>query len=436
MSYLDYPANLKEYYQKLAHLPGFVLLESTDSSRGRYDILSAYPYEEFIVECSTTDLTAVFERLQQWLPQKLSAVNLPFQGGAIGYFSYDLAVKLAKITTNHQVVLHNMPLVALGLYDWAIITDHVLQKVILFAANLRADTMTIVEEIKALWHSPVSKKNSFHWTGHFLPALNYKAYQESFNAIYQVIEQGRCYQVNYTQPFTADYQGDPWLLYRQISQTNRVPYAAFLRRPQGDILSFSPERFLMFDKARLLASPIKGTAKRKTDSSEDWQSVQQLLACGKNRAENVMIVDLWRHDLGQVAKPGTVRVLALCELESYQSVHHLVSHIEADCLDHVSPLQALQTCFPAGSITGAPKLEAMRVIAEQEPYTRGVYCGNIGYFSYHGRFDFNIAIRTLVAQNKTLHLAAGGGIVIDSLCTEEYEECLNKIAGISALIYR
>lgn len=427
---LEYTDNLIGNYQKMSQLPGFVLLESSDRVRGRYDILSAYPYEQFRVERHLTNLNSTFKELQKRVPFIPSNIDLPFQGGAIGYFSYDFAASLAGINSTTQATLTDMPLVDMGLYDWAIITDHWLKKVSLFAANSRPDTASIVEEIKMLWQGRMQHCKSFSWSGFFAPLLSKAEYQEAFKSIYQDLQQGRCYQVNYTQPFNACYEGDSWEMYKRIRLTNPVPYCAFMRTNSADLLSFSPERFLTGDQGHLLTSPIKGTERRAANYSDDALLRERLLASSKNRAENIMIVDLLRNDLGKIAQPGSVRVNALCEVESYQSVHHLVSHIEARSQDGISPWQAIEACFPGGSITGAPKLESMYVIAEQEPYSRGVYCGSLGYFSRHGRFDSNIAIRTVTACNDVLHLAAGGGIVIDSNWEDEYRECFTKIAAI------
>ncbi|WP_019216825.1 aminodeoxychorismate synthase component I [Legionella tunisiensis] len=427
---LEYTDNLIENYQKMSKLPGFVLLESSDRVRGRYDILSAYPYEQFRIERHATNLSSTFEELQKRVPLIASSIDLPFQGGAIGYFSYDFAINLAGINSTTQPTLVDMPLVDMGLYDWAIIADHRLKKVSLFSANSRADTASIVEEIKILWQDRNQRCESFRWSGFFVPLLSQTEYQEAFKSIYQDLQQGRCYQVNYTQPFNACYEGDPWEMYKQIRLTNPVPYCAFMRTNKGDFLSFSPERFLTGEQGHLLTSPIKGTERRAANYCDDMLLRERLLASSKNRAENIMIVDLLRNDLGKIAQPGSVRVSALCEAESYQSVHHLVSHIEAQCRDGISSWQAIEACFPGGSITGAPKLESMYVIAEQEPYSRGIYCGSLGYFSRHGRFDSNIAIRTVTACKDVLHLAAGGGIVIDSNWEDEYRECFTKIAAI------
>lgn len=427
---LEYKSNCSKNYQKLVHLPGFALLESSDKINARYDILSAYPYKLLSVDASQSTSLSIFDELQQQIPKIQTTLDLPFQGGAIGYFSYDLAEESRAITSIRQPTLKGLPLAVIGLYDWALIVDHQLKKITLYAGNTQSETSDIVEEVLLRWQSSERETKPFDLSEPFAPLLSKQDYQAAFNAIYQDLCQGRAYQVNFTQPFVAPYEGDTWTMYRQVLAGNPVPFSSFLRTSEGDILSFSPERFVKMENNHLLTSPIKGTEKRSLDPVEDKRLQEKLANCSKNKAENVMIVDLLRNDLGKIAYPGSVEVQKLCQVESYQCVHHLVSHISAHCLETVSPLQAFGSCFPGGSITGAPKLEAMQIIAEQEAFARGVYCGSIGYFSRHGRFDTNIAIRTIVARHGTLHMAAGGGIVIDSKWEEEYVECFTKLAAI------
>ncbi|BCA95514.1 aminodeoxychorismate synthase, component I [Legionella antarctica] len=429
---LDYPLFLQASYQKLSHLPGFVLLESTDRAHGRYDILSACPHERIIITENTCNKASVLHHLKKKLSLQPSESDLPFQGGAIGYISYDLGARLHGINSRAQSTLQDMPLLDLGLYDWAIIVDHYLKKVIFFAANNHSATADIMPEIIKLWRAISSETQSKQFTvkSGFTPLITKEAYQNSFQAIHQALKEGRSYQVNFTQPFHAAYEGDTWEMYKKICAKNPVPFSAFLKTKEASILSFSPERFLLNDKGKLLTSPIKGTIRRSCNSFEDEQLKNQLTSCAKNRAENVMIVDLLRNDLGKISFPGSVHVSNLCAVQSYNALHHLVSDIEAQCLDVVHPFDAFISCFPGGSITGAPKLESMKIINEQERYARGIYCGSIGYFSQHGRFDTNIAIRTISAREDILHLAAGGGIVIDSNSEDEYRECYIKIAAI------
>ncbi|MCW8472218.1 aminodeoxychorismate synthase component I [Fluoribacter gormanii] len=427
---LAYNDSLHEYYQKLHHLPGFVLLESTDRFHGRYDILSAYPYDFIEIDQNTHDLPRLLKRISQILSPVASVADLPFQGGALGYVSYDLGAKLLGINSRIQPTLEYMPLLDFGLYDWAIIVDHHQKKITLFAANMHQSTLKVVDEVLELWNSIPNQSCDAGIKSDFTPLMDKQNYMNAFSSVYQFLKEGRSYQVNLTQPFHAAYEGDSWAFYKKICMKNPVPFAAFLRTADADILSFSPERFLLYDEGKLVTSPIKGTIGRSTNEVEDQRLKKQLSSCEKNRAENVMIVDLLRNDLGKIAESSSVNVTNLCEVQSYNSVHHLVSTIEAQCLPTILPFEAFLSCFPGGSITGAPKIESMRIIDEQESYARGVYCGSIGYFSRHGRFDTNIAIRTITARKNILHLAAGGGIVIDSNCEDEYRECFIKIAAV------
>lgn len=427
---LGYTNCLQSHYAKLKALPGFVLLESKDTRLGRYDILSAYPYDRVTITNQSPNIEAQLRAISERLKPEETGLDLPFQGGAMGFISYDLGAKLAQLELRPQANLKDLPLLDLGFYDWAIIADHYLKTVTLFAANKEASTKKIIPSILNLWNED-SKACEFKLKSSFKPLMSKKQYEKAFNAIYKALRAGRSYQVNLTQAFSAPFEGDPWRLYEKISSQNPVPFSAFMRGKEADILSFSPERFILYDKGSLLSSPIKGTIGRSYDLEEDEKLKSKLKSCPKNRAENVMIVDLLRNDLGKIAKPNSVKVETLCAIQSFHSVHHLVSDIKANCLESVSPFEAFLSCFPGGSITGAPKLEAMRVINEQEGYSRGIYCGSLGYFSAHGRFDTNIAIRTLTACKEVLHLAAGGGVVIDSVMDDEYQECFTKILAVT-----
>lgn len=431
---LIYEANLIKHYRKLRHLPGFVLLESCDKRRGRYDIVSAFPYQKLI--CSQADDPLMYlQRLRSSLPpQKMSACHLPFQGGAIGYFSYDFGLKMHGLTLKSQGALADytlQPLAVFGLYDWAIIADHQKQQVVLLAMHEEARTQTVIDDILALWHRddssiPINSTLPISWQ----PLTSKTDYFTAFDDIQAALQAGRCYQVNLTQAFRTSYFESTWSLYEKLRPYNPVPFAAFLEITSYPIVSFSPERFMTkTEQGQLLTSPIKGTAKQYQNKSWDERSQYDLLHSAKNRAENIMIVDLWRNDFSKIAKPGSVQVKNLCQLESYHAIHHLVSYIEADALPEVDAVTAFAACFPGASITGAPKREAMKVINEQESLARGVYTGSIAYFSSHGRMDSNITIRTLIAHQKEVTLSVGGGIVIASEKEDEYQECLIKMAS-------
>lgn len=426
---LLYKDNLISHYQSLKDLPGFVLLESSDRRWGRYDILSACPYSSFTASDKIINFQDVLEQLKRQVPFIPSKLDLPFQGGAIGYFSYDFgATQFDLYTDTHPC--NEMPSFFIGLYDWAIVADHTQKKVHLIAANTQAVTAELIAEVKTRWQTINHAQKPFKLEKSFSPLISKADYRQAFATIHQSLREGRAYQVNYTQPFSAEYSGDSWEMYKRVRINNPVPYAAYLSYPESQVLSFSPERFLKMEQGYVLTSPIKGTMPRSADSEKDEKLRLALLSSVKNRAENIMIVDLVRNDLSKFAKPGSVDVASLCEIQSFKNVHHLVSDIKAKCYDETHPLDAFAACFPGGSITGAPKREAMRIIHENEPFARGIYCGSVAYLSNHGRFDSNIAIRTLIAKSNSLYLSTGGGIVMDSQWEDEYRECFTKIAAI------
>ncbi len=428
---LTYTENLIDHYQAFTDLPGFVLLESADQQSGRYDIMTALPYDQFVITNTTPNLNHAWLELKQKLTFNVEfGLDFPFQGGAIGYISYDFGSRLAGINSKSHPAIAHLPLVDLKFYDWAIIADHQLKQANLIASHQNVETTSIVQDMLNRWTKPNKHILNFNLRQEFSTLISQNDYHHAFQAIQQALLTGRSYQVNLTQPFLSYYEGNAWEAYKRIRRHNPVPFSAFLRLPGDDILSFSPERFLSFENGHVLASPIKGTIKRSSQLIKDQQLKHQLQTSQKDRAENVMIVDLLRNDLSKIAQPASVNVTALFDVISFQSVHHLVSHIEAKSREDVSPIDIFSACFPGGSITGAPKLEAMKIIDEQEKYARGVYCGCIGYFSQHGRFDMNIAIRTLIATQDQLYMAAGGGIVIDSQCETEYQECFTKIQAI------
>ena len=429
MQSLTCSLSLHDHYRALSHLPGFVLLESDQG----FDILTAMPYDKL----SSMDFQPnFFHHLQQKLPVISSSLDLPFQGGALGYFSYEAGAGLMEVPVARISRFDHLPSMHMGFYDWAIITDHRHKKITLFAANTQSETMQLLPHIMDLWSHNIHQSVQLFHSSPFNSLITRKAYQHHVETIQDYLKQGRCYQVNYTQPFLAEYSGEAFDLYQRISANNPVPFGAFFSVDNAHILSFSPERFLSFDRGFLSTSPIKGTVKSVADETQDILLREQLKQCKKNRAENVMIVDLWRNDLGKIAKPGSVTVPSLFEIQSFRGLHHLVSTIQAESLESLHPVEIFKACFPGGSVTGTPKKEAMQVIAELEPYTRGIYCGSMAYFSSHGRFDSNIAIRTLVYEKDRLHLAAGGAIVMDSLWKDEYAECFTKIAGITNAIAR
>jgi len=212
------------------------------------------------------------------------------------------------------------------------------------------------------------------------------------------------------------------------------PYSAYLDWQDKAVICLSPERFLKVARNQVEARPIKGTIARGRSVDEDQDNAVQLLNSGKDRAENLMIVDLLRNDLGTVCQPGSIRVPKLFELESFANVHHLVSTVTGTLRPGQTPLDLLARSFPGGSITGAPKKRAMEIIEETESCRRNLYCGSVGYISATGRMDTNIAIRTLLADNGRLHCWGGGGIVSDSEAESEYRESITKVASLMSTL--
>jgi para-aminobenzoate synthetase component I len=274
----------------------------------------------------------------------------------------------------------------------------------------------------------------FHLLSKIASNLEEPEYARRFARLRRYIADGDCYQVNLTRRFSARAAGDPWTAYLDLRRFNPAPMSAYMQLPFAQILSSSPERFLELRNGRVEAKPIKGTRPRKADPQADRAEAFALFRSAKDRAENVMIVDLLRNDLGKVCATGSVAVPRLFQIESFATVHHLVSTVTGMLDPEHDAVDLLQAAFPGGSITGAPKLRAMQIIEELEPHRRGVYCGAIGYLGFDGAMDLNIAIRTLVYADGVIRFWAGGGIVADSEVRSEFQETLDKAAAILSLL--
>ena len=245
--------------------------------------------------------------------------------------------------------------------------------------------------------------------------------------IKKYISDGDCYQVNYSQNFSAKYDGDPWDIYKDIRKLNPAPYSSFFSFDNKYIISSSPERFISINNNCVQTKPIKGTLKRLPDPKEDFTQIYILKNDEKNLAENLMIVDLLRNDLGMNCKNGSIKVDKLFEIETFANVHHLVSTISGEVDNDSNIYNLIKDAFPGGSITGAPKLRSMEIIEELEPNNRSIYCGSIGYIGFDEKTDLNISIRTMLAVNKNLYFWGGGGIVNDSDIRSEYNESIDKV---------
>ncbi|TVP44204.1 MAG: aminodeoxychorismate synthase component I [Halomonas sp.] len=417
--------------------PDAVLLDSgRPTATGRYDIISSDPLATLEVSSDGTP-HVVSEQLtppthlcddafalQQWLLDQLAlpdvSTELPFLGGLIGYWSYDLGRTSLSIPT-HQATAVTLPQARVGLYDWCITLDHVARQAWLIAGPRRT------KQVQEWLTQPPKQVGSFKLSNNFQAELSHAQYVSRFNAVQRYIRAGDCYQINLAQRFYADYQGDEWQAYLQLRNATPTPFSGFMAWGDKAVLSLSPERFIQCRNRQVETRPIKGTRPRGATQGEDQALAEELLSSHKDRAENVMIVDLLRNDLGRVCQPGSIRVPQLCRLESYPNVHHLVSVVQGTLADSYTPLALLEAAFPGGSITGAPKIRAMQIIDELEPCQRSVYCGSLGYVDVRGSMDTSIAIRTMVAEAGRLHVWGGGGLVADSQGDEEYTETLDKI---------
>ncbi len=445
---LDYERDSGARFAALAHLPGSVFLDSGGfgGSRARYDVFAAEPY--VTLRCcgphteirSRTALQGSDANPFQLLKTALAPVapmnaTLPFAGGAIGYFGYDLARRLERLPALALADLE-LPDLAVGLYDWAVVVDHGKRQSHLVCAGRDERSLDEWDRIRAsvLGGAAASARRPFHVLSAVASNMDRGDYRRAFERIKRYLHDGDCYQVNLAQRFSAPAEGDAYGAYRTLQKLNPAPFSAYLCLPEGAVLSTSPERFLEVRGGRVETRPIKGTRPRSPNPARDRALALELRASAKDLAENLMIVDLLRNDLGKSCALGSIRVPALFEVESFETVHHLVSTVTGRLAAGRHALDLLQGCFPGGSITGAPKLRAMQIIEELEPHRRGVYCGAIGYIGFDGSMDLNIAIRTLVYQNGWIHAWAGGGIVMDSDAEAEYQETLDKAEALLRLL--
>ncbi|QSX32019.1 aminodeoxychorismate synthase component I [Shewanella avicenniae] len=455
---LDWRYATTDVFSAIKTLPYAVLLDSADADHvdARYDILTAEPLCRLITKETSTlllradnsveaefssaicdPLTLLQQQLKQFFPQPTLS-SLPFSGGAMMALSYDLGRNIEKLPNRASNDIA-FPRLLAGIYGWALLRDatqdigqqwqlvSVREDIDLPALALRLSALVS----KHLEQSPAHAPLPFKLTSNWQTQLSKAEYLQRFEQIQQYLHSGDCYQINLTQRFSAHYQGDEWQAYLNLREHNVAPFSAYWDWDDKVIISISPERFLKIGENRTIETkPIKGTAPRFGDLAEDNQAAAELQQSEKNRAENLMIVDLLRNDIGKVAQAGTVQVPSLFAIESFPAVHHLVSTVTATLALNHSATDLLRAAFPGGSITGAPKVRAMEIIDELEPSRRSIYCGSIGYISQDGKMDSSITIRTLLATEQQLYCWAGGGIVADSNGEAEYQESFDKVSKI------
>ena len=439
---LDYEVDSQRLMSRLAGLDRPVFLDS-GTVRGearRFDILAAEPHAWLQIaadncSCSDADIQVdplnIFNAIRMLRQKYLSKPEhpspsdpaYPFQGGLLGYLGYPHLQGRAQFKFEDVYV---------GVYPWAVIVDHDSARTTLVLQPSCNETLALrLVGLLTDNNSGSAKTDArFRLRSSFQRQLTRAEYDNAFAAIKGFIRAGDCYQVNLTQRVTATFEGDPCAAYLQLRAASPAPFSAFIAWPEGAMLSVSPERFVRLTGRQVLTQPIKGTRRRDSDPIVDEALARQLQSSEKDQAENLMIVDLLRNDLGRVCETGSINANQLFTLHSFSNVHHLISSIEAQLASNRDGLDLLEACFPGGSITGAPKLRAMEIIQELEQDPRRVYCGTAFYLSVDGNMDSSITIRSLLWEAGELHCWAGGGIVDDSESDAEYAECFDKINSI------
>ena len=461
---LTYHHDSARLFARIAHKPWSMFLDSgqalnvltgkAGSQYGRYDILVADPFITLVSSASHTEVcsngdTCVshddpFQVIKRTLqPYAAAKTEFPFSGGALGYFGYDLARRLENLADIAQSS-DAIPAMQIGIYDWAVVVDHRNKTACLISNGFDAKTRENWDALCKLFDAPFNEKevdaSGFTVESPIQSNMDKPAYAHAFNAIKRYIYEGDCYQVNLAQRFSAKAAGSGWLAYQKLREISPAPFMAYMNLGRMQVLSGSPERFLQVVDGHVETRPIKGTRPRSADAVLDAQYADELQSSLKDKAENLMIVDLLRNDISKNCETGSVKADKLFQLQSFANVHHLVSIVTGKLQVAKTALDLLRGCFPGGSITGAPKLRAMEIIEELEPHRRGVYCGAIGYIGFDGNMDTNIAIRTAVYlkddnRQGEISFYAGGGIVADSDLEKEYTETLDKAASILKVMH-
>lgn len=443
-------------FQRLSHLPHCLFLDSAlrHPALGRYSFVVADPIAFLSFPADGSDaLHALAELLKKFTANTIPDLP-PFQGGAAGLFSYDLARSLETVP-GHRYDEFHVPALAVGIYDCVCAFDHHLGKAWIISHGFSSDGSCDPQRAQAniqrihdqLAGPPVDLSGPAVYPNQIEPSrlapqsstpslpnltsdFSKDSFLEAIQRCIDYIHAGDVFQVNLSQRLLHPARSDSLSLYLRLRQQNPATFAGYFDLGPMQIVSASPERFLKLQHRLVETRPIKGTRRRNAHPVADLFVGDDLQESQKDRAENVMIVDLLRNDLSRVCLPDSVQVTQLCSLESYAYVQHLVSSIQGTLGDEYSPIDLIRATFPGGSITGAPKIRAMEIIAELEPTARGAYCGSLGYIGFDGTMDLSILIRTITAGGGWWQIPVGGGIVSQSTASGEYEETWHKAQGI------
>jgi len=429
-------------FRALANHRNCFFLDSSLNFRpsGRFSFLGAEPFEK--IETKGID---PFPRIRKELGKYKLPPNpdIPFLGGAVGYFAYDLGFSLEDKLKSRRKADEMLPDCFLGLYNTVIAVDH-LKKIFYisvlgfperkqhYAKLLCEKNFKKISKIISNVGSSGSNKENKNKRASGELNSNFKKH-EYLNAVKKAreyIRQGDIYQVNLSQKFSGKTDLSDVEIYNKLRHASPSCFGGFFDTGNFKILSSSPERFLSFDGKKVVTQPMKGTRPRGENKSRDTKLRQELLSSKKDQAELVMIVDLERNDLGKVCHYESIKVTNIRQLEKYSTVYQTTSTIEGRLYKNKDMVDLLRACFPGGSITGCPKIRAMEIIDELEPDARQAYTGALGYISFNQNMDFNILIRSILKRDKQFSFSVGGGIVYDSLPEKEYEETLIKAKGM------
>jgi para-aminobenzoate synthetase component 1 len=435
-------------------LPGLALLESARPGRNaRWTYLTADPVAVLSAPAAGDDPLADARRLAARLADDSVPGSPPFLGGLVGYLAYELGDALERLPPAPPDD-QDLPLLRLALHDWVIAWDHRRNEAWLGGRALDGNGVRLGRRLDEVRARLRGGRRAEHPNANpdaddelaFVSSLDRRSYEAGVQTIRRRIADGDIYQANLTRRLSTSFSGDPWPLYRRLRTGDPALFSAFVdlgdgapghhsaagaapARPRA-ILSASPEPFLAVDRdGRVSTDPIKGTRPRGRTRDEDRRLARELLASAKDRAENVMIVDVLRNDLGRVSRPGSVRVPRLCRLERTAAVQHLVSTVTSRLAPRRDAFDLLRAALPGGSITGAPKIRAMEILRELEPTRRGPYTGALGWIGPDGAMATSILIRTFVADGTNLTLHVGGGITWHSDPAAEWQETVAKAAG-------
>ena len=443
----------EDAFRRLASHPYCAFLDSARQTPqlGRYSFIAAEPFAIICEQNGDRGLGRLQRLLASFSAPCVDGLP-PFQGGAVGLFSYELSKSFERLPTSCYDEF-SIPAVAVGLYDVVVAFDHEEERSWVISqgfpetessprrnrARLRAESclrwletpdqnLSVVEDEVALPTpaAPTFPTDTPDVFSNFEPESYLRAIQDAID----YIGAGDVFQVNLSQRLICRAKSSAAALYTQMRKLNAAPFAAFFDLGNAQIVSASPERFLSVRDRHIEARPIKGTRQRMTRPEADLFSGAELLGSSKDLAENVMIVDLMRNDLSRVCEDDSIQVTQLCGLETFEFVQHLVSVVRGSLRDDVTALDVLRSTFPGGSITGAPKVRAMEIISELEPTARNAYCGSLGYIGFDGDMDLNILIRTVTVNRGWWQFPVGGGIVGQSDPEQEYLETLVKAEGM------